>query len=103
MAPEEDDSLQAALSAQVRKTNFEHRRAAVYDHNGSKKCQESRCPKAESSDLSTLTQAIFNMKAKMGITRRAMTNAGISFDTSPNQRKPKEQAVNGKQDGKFAG
>ena len=31
-----------------------------------------------------------------------MTNAGISFDNAPNQRKPREQAAKGKQKSKFA-
>ena len=42
------------------------------------------------------------MKAKMGIMRRAMTKAGISFDNVPNQCKQKEQAVNEKQKDKLA-
>ena len=32
-----------------------------------------------------------------------MTRVGISFDKSPNKQKPREQAANGKQKGKFAG
>jgi hypothetical protein len=43
------------------------------------------------------------MKAEMGIIRRAMAKAGISFDKSSNQKKPRVQAVNGKQKGKFEG
>ena len=34
---------------------------------------------------------------------KAMSRAGISFDKSPNKQKPREQAANGKQKGKFAG
>ena len=35
--------------------------------------------------------------------RKAMTRACISFDKAPNRQKPREQAANGKQNGKFAG
>ena len=35
--------------------------------------------------------------------RRAMTNAGISFEKSPKGPKPREQSANGKQRNKFAG
>ena len=73
-ASEDDDTLQAAISAQVRKTNFEHRGAIANDRTGPKKSQESRSPKVEFSDL-TNSQVFFNMKAEMGIMRRAMTNA----------------------------
>ena len=38
----------------------------------------------------------------MGSMCKAMTSTGISFDRSPNKQKPKEQAANGKQKGKFA-
>ena len=67
--PEDDNTLQAALSAQIRKTNFQHQGAVANDRTGPTKSQESRCPKAESQDLSKLTQAIFVMKAEMGIMR----------------------------------
>ncbi len=41
-APYDDGSLQAALLAQVRKTHYENRGAAVQDRTGPKKNQESR-------------------------------------------------------------
>jgi hypothetical protein len=44
-APEDDGSLQAALSTQIRNTNYENRGAAVQDCAGPKKNQESRPPK----------------------------------------------------------
>ena len=50
-APEEDDSLQAALSAQICQTNYENQGAAAYDPNGPKQNQESGSPKSESSDI----------------------------------------------------
>ncbi len=77
-APEEDNSLQAALSAQASKS-FEHQGAAAHVRGGPKKSQESRSPKAESSDIAKLTQAVLNMKAEMSIMNRAVTNAGIKF------------------------
>ncbi len=40
-APEDDDTLQSALSAQICKTNFEHRGAAAYD---CKEPKEIHCP-----------------------------------------------------------
>ena len=70
-APEDDDSLQAALSAQVRKTNYENRGTAAYDCNMPKKKQESRSLKPEYSDISKLTQVVFDLKAEMGSMRIA--------------------------------
>ena len=43
------------------------------------------------------------MKAEMGCMRKALINAGMSFEKSPNVQKPREQFVNGKQKKKFAG
>ena len=43
---------------------------------------------------------VFELKAKMGSTRKAMTRAGISLDKKQTLR---EQAANGKQKGKLAG
>jgi hypothetical protein len=57
-ATKRDDSLQAVLSAQVRKINFHHRGAATHDCNGMKKSQESRSLEAESSDIVKLTQKV---------------------------------------------
>ncbi len=54
-------------------------------------------------DIAKLTQVVFDRNAKMGTMRKAMTRAGISFDKSPNEQKPREQAANGKQEDKFAG
>ena len=86
-ALENDESLQATLSAQVRKTNYENRGAAAYDRNGPKKNQDSKSPKPEPLDISKLMQLVFDMKAVMGSVRKAMTKAGISFDISPNKQK----------------
>ena len=87
-ATENDESLQAALSAQVRKSNYENRGMAVHDPNVPKKTQDTRSPKQLMSDFSKpmLTsdfskpmQMVFDMKAKMGCMHRAMTNACICF------------------------
>ena len=43
------------------------------------------------------------MKAEMGCMRKALSNAGIILERSPNVQKPREQNVNGKQENKFAG
>ena len=50
---EDDDSLQAALSAQIRKTNYENLGAAAHARNGPKN-QKSRSLKQESSGISKL-------------------------------------------------
>ena len=55
------------------------------------------------SDFSKLMQVVFDMKAEMGCMRRAMTNAGITFEKYPNGPRPREQSANGKQMNKFAG
>ena len=100
-ATENDESLQAALSAQVRRSNYVNRGMAAHDRNVPKKNQDTRSPKPSPTDLSKLVQVVFDMKAEMGCMRRAMTNAGISFEKSPSQLgpsgpKPREQSANGK-------
>ena len=63
-APEDDDSLQAALSAKICKKNYENRGTAAYARNGLKKNQELRSPKPESSVISKLTQEAFDLEAE---------------------------------------
>jgi hypothetical protein len=99
----DDASLQAALSAQVRRTNYEHRGMATQERKPIKKNSDQRSPKQSGSDLSKLMQVVFDMKAEMGCMRKAMINAGMSFDKSPNEPRIREQFVNGKQKNKFAG
>ena len=55
------------------------------------------------SEISKLIQAVFDMKAEMGCMRKALSNAGIIIERSPNVQKPREQIVHGKQKNKFAG
>ena len=64
--------------------------------------QDTRSPKPSPTDYSKLMQVVFYMKAEMGCMRRAMTNAGISFEKSPSGPKPREQLVRGEQKYKFA-
>ena len=76
---------------------------AAHDRNVPKKNQDTRSPKQSTTDFSKLMQVVFDMKAEMGSMRRAMTNAGISFEKYPSGSKQREQSANGKQKNKFAG
>ena len=71
--PEEEaasngESLQAALSANVQRSNFANRGMAAQDRKGQvpKKNPDNRSPKPLSSEISKLVQAVFDMKAEMG-------------------------------------
>ena len=86
-----------------KKTNYENRGMATQDRKAPKKNSDTRSPKQSVSDFSKLMQVVFDMKAEMGCMRKAMVNAGMSFDKSPNEPKPREHFVNGKQKNKFAG
>ena len=70
----DEASLQAALSAQVRRTNYEHRGMATQERKPIKKNSDQRSPKQSGSDLSKLMQVVFDMKAEMGCMRKAMIN-----------------------------
>ena len=74
----DEESLQAALSAQVRKHTYENRGMSAQDRKGPKKNPDTRSPKQSIPDLAKLIQAVFDMKAEMGCMRKAMINAGIS-------------------------
>ena len=76
----DEESLQAALSAQVWKSNYENRGMAEQDRKGPKKNPDARSPKQSIPDLSKLMQVVFDMKAEMGCMRKAMINAGMSFE-----------------------
>ena len=99
----DEESLQAALLAQVQKPTYENRGMAVHELKAPKKNPDARSPKQSMPDLAKLMQVVFDMKAEMGCMRKAMINAGMSFEKSPNVQKPREQIVNGKQKLKFAG
>ncbi len=83
--PEEDSLLQAALSAQVCKADYENRGAAAQDHIKPKKNQDSKPPKSGSLDIAKFTQLVLDMKAKMGSMRKAMIRSSISFDRISNK------------------
>ena len=99
----DETSLQAALTVQVLRTNYENRGMATQERKAPKKNPDTGSPKQTVSDFSKLMQVVFDMKAEMGCMRKAMVNAGMSFDKSPNEPKPREHFVNGKQKNKFAG
>ena len=99
----DETSLQAALTVQVRRTNYENRGMATQERKAPKKNSDTRSPKQSVSDFSKLMQVVFDMKAEMGCMRKAMVNAGMSFDKSPNEPRPREHIINGKQQNKFAG
>ena len=50
-----------------------------------------------------LYQLVLDMKAEMGSMRKAMVEAGISFENVPNEQKTKHASDKGKQKNNFAG
>ena len=70
---------------------------------GLKKNPENRSPKQFSSEISKLIQAVFDMKAKIGCMHKALGNACITIERSPNVQKPREKIAHEKQKNKFAG
>ncbi len=100
---EEDCQLQAALSAQVSKTDYENRGAASQNRTNPRKNSESRSPNSGSQDIQKLTRIVIDMKAEMGSMRKATIRSCTSFDKSPNQQPPREPPANGKEKNNFAG
>ncbi len=87
-SPEEDVTLLAALSAQVRKKNYENRGAAMQDHTVPKKNSDQRNQRPEYQDRDKLTQLVL---AEMGSMRKAMIRSGFhltSCQTNRNKRIP---------------
>ena len=70
-----EDSLQAALSANVQRQNYANRGRAAQDQRGPKKSPDQRPPKYPASEIARLVQAVFDMKSEMGIIRRALINS----------------------------
>ena len=62
----DEESLQAALSAQFRRPTYENRGMAAQDRKGPKKNPDARSPKQSVPDLAKLIQAVFDMTAEMG-------------------------------------
>jgi hypothetical protein len=100
---EEDVTLQAVLSAQVCKTNYENLGAAMQDHTVPKKNSDPRNQRPEYQCSDKLIQLILDMYSEMGSMRKAMIRSGISFDRLPNEQKQRDTSTNGKQKNHFAG
>ena len=99
----DEESLQAALSANVRRPTYENRGMAAQDRKGPKKNPDNKSPKQSTSEISKLIQAVFDMKTEMCCMRKALSNACITIERSPNVQKPRKHHINGKQKNKFAG
>ena len=95
----EEESLQAALSAQVRKN--EYKGVQGKDRVGPKQNQNPKPDRIESEPDSKLIRLILDLKAEIGVLRKALTTHGITIESAPT--KNKEQSAIGKQNGKFAG
>ena len=91
----EEESLQAALSAQVCKN--EYRGTQGKDRGCPKQSQNPRPDLAESESDSKLIRLILDLKAEIGVLRKAMRIHGITIESAPTRNK--EQSANGK----FAG
>ena len=72
----EDETLQAALTAQIRKSKYKGTQAK--HRTCPKHVQNSRPERAEQESDSRLTKLILDLKAEIGILRKAMVNHGIS-------------------------
>ena len=95
----EEESLQAALSAQVRQNEYKGMQG-----------RDQGCPKqnpnpipdqAEFESDSKLIRLILDLKAEIGVLHKARTIHGITIESAPT--KYKEQSAIVKQNGKFAG
>ena len=83
----EDESLQAALSAQVRKNKYRGRRGK--DLGGPKQSQNPRPYLAESESDSKLIRLI--LKAEIRVLRKAMTIHCITIESAPTRNKRSNQ------------
>ncbi len=97
----EDETLQVALTAQIRKSEYQGTQAKNW--TGPKHVQNSRPDRVEHESDSRLTRLILNLKAKIGVLRKAMVNHGISVESAPTSNKQEEQSAVVKQNGRFAG
>ena len=95
----EDESLQAALKAQVRKDECKGMQGK--DQVCLKQVQNPRPDRAESESDSKLISLILDLKADIGVLRKALTIHCITIESAPT--KNKEKSAVGKQNGKFAG
>ncbi len=97
----EDESLQAALMAQIRKSEYKGLHAK--DRAGQKSIQHSRPDRAEQESDSRLTRLILDLKAEIVILLKAMVNHCISVESGPTSNKQKVQTAVVKQNGMFDG
>jgi hypothetical protein len=99
----EDESLQVALTAQIHKSEYKGIQAK--NLSCQKPIQNSRPERVERESDSKLTRLILDLKAEIGILRKAMVNHSISLKSAPtsNTSKQREQSAVVKQNGKFAG
>ncbi len=68
--------MQAALTAQIRKSEYKGTRAK--NRTGPKHVENSRPERAEQESDSRLSRLILDLKAEIGILLKAMVNHGIS-------------------------
>jgi hypothetical protein len=97
----EDETLQAALTAQIRKSEYKGTQAK--NRTGPKHVQNSRPERAELVSDSRLTRHSLDLQAEIGVLRKAMVNHCISVESAPTSNKEKEQSAVVKQNGRFAG
>ncbi len=93
--------MQAAFTAQIRKSEYKGVQAKTLS------CQEhvqnTRPERAEQESDSRLTRLILDLRAEIGILRKAMVNHCISLESAPTSNKQKEQSTVIKQNVKFRG
>jgi hypothetical protein len=73
---QEDEALQAALTAQICKSEYKGTQAK--NQTGQKHVQNSRPKRAEQESDSRLTRLILDLKAEIGILRKAMVNHAVT-------------------------
>ena len=74
-SPDDYTTLQAALSAQARKTHYENRGAVMQDCPAPKGNSDPRYQRPEPLERDKLYQLVLDMKAEMGSMRKAMVDA----------------------------
>ena len=80
----DEESLQAALSAQVRKNEYKGMQGK---DRGPKQNTNPRPDRAESESDSKLIRLILDLKAEIGVLRKAMTIHGITIESAPPRNK----------------
>ncbi len=101
--PDDDTTLQAALSSQACKRHYENRGAVMQDRPARKGNSDPRYQQPEPLERDKLYQLVSDMKAEMGSMCKAMVDVRISFENVPNAQKNKSASDKGKQKNSFAG